>query len=70
MLANVCVLVGTALIAGAAHGAPPVPPAAAAVTAPLPSDSIYQLAVPLTDQNGRTFKLDERRGQPVLVSMF
>jgi hypothetical protein len=36
----------------------------------LPSDSIYQLAVPLTDQNGRTFKMDERRGQPVLVSMF
>lgn len=38
--------------------------------APLPGDSIYQLAVPLTDQDGHPFRLDERRGQPMLVSMF
>ncbi len=52
-------------------------PSAAAVPAPmqakaaaLPTDSIYQLAVTLTDQEGRTAQLDERRGQPMLVSMF
>jgi protein SCO1 len=69
-LVNACVVVAAALAAGAAPGASTVPPAAAVATAPLPSDSIYQLAVPLTDQNGRTFKMDERRGQPVLVTMF
>ncbi|OYT90661.1 MAG: SCO family protein [Burkholderiales bacterium PBB3] len=36
----------------------------------LPGDSIYQVAATLTDQNGRAFKLVERRGQPTLVSMF
>ena len=52
-------------------------PSAAATPAPmqtrttgLPTDSIYQLAVTLTDQDGRTTQLDERRGQPMLVSMF
>lgn len=38
--------------------------------AALPSNSIYQLVVPLTDQNGRATRLDERRGHPMLVSMF
>jgi protein SCO1/2 len=38
--------------------------------APLPADSIYQLAVPLTDQNGRNFALQEHRGHPLLISMF
>jgi len=69
-LVNACVFVGAALIVGTAHGTPPGTSTPSAITTPLPSDSIYQLAVPLTDQNGRTFKLDERRGQPVLVSMF
>lgn len=32
--------------------------------------SIYALSVPLTDQNGREFRLAELRGQPVLISMF
>jgi protein SCO1 len=32
--------------------------------------SIYALGVPLTDQNGRDFRLAELRGQPVLISMF
>lgn len=36
----------------------------------LPADSIYQLQVPLTDQGGRQFQLDERRGHPMLVTMF
>ena len=33
-------------------------------------DSVYQLNANMTDQNGRDFKLNERRGQPVIVSMF
>lgn len=42
----------------------------AAAQARLPSDSIYQLKLPLVDQEGRSFALDERRGRPMLVSMF
>ena len=38
--------------------------------AALPSASIYQLDVELTDQNGRTFRLADLRGEPVLISMF
>lgn len=36
----------------------------------LPGDSVYQIPAVMVDQNGQTFKLQERRGQPVLVSMF
>ena len=36
----------------------------------LPGDSIYQVAATLTDQDGRAFKLEQRRGQPTLISMF
>lgn len=36
----------------------------------LPSDSIYQLKVALTDQNGRSLSLDDHRGHPVVVTMF
>lgn len=36
----------------------------------LPSDSIYQLDVALSDQNGHSFKLKEHAGKPMLVSMF
>jgi protein SCO1/2 len=58
----------TAVFAGSAHGTPP--PAAPAPATAVPGDSIYQLAVSLTDQDGREFRINERRGQPVLVSMF
>jgi len=46
--------------------------AAAAVTAarPLPGNSVYQLKVPLADQNGLDFQLDARRGKPLLITMF
>jgi protein SCO1/2 len=37
---------------------------------PLPPDSVYQLPLGLTDQQGRTMKLADKRGQPLLVSMF
>lgn len=36
----------------------------------LPGNSIYQNAATMVDQDGRSFKLAERRGQPMLVSMF
>ena len=34
------------------------------------ADSIYQLPLSLTDQNGTLFGLDTRRGAPLIVSMF
>ena len=36
----------------------------------LPPDSVYQLAEPFADQDGRPFTLAQRRGQPQLVAMF
>src|SRR5690348_9857305 len=42
----------------------------AAHAAPLPGDSIYQLAATLVDQRGERFELASRRGQPLLASMF
>jgi protein SCO1/2 len=53
----------------ASPAAVPTQPATVAAAA-LPGNSIYQLAVPLTDQSGRTSQLDERRGHPMLVAMF
>jgi len=38
--------------------------------AALPGDSIYQLDLPLVDQDGRERRLGDRRGKPQLVSMF
>ncbi len=43
---------------------------AAPPASPLPADSVYQLEVTLTDQQGREQKLSSHRGQPMLVSMF
>jgi protein SCO1/2 len=54
------------LLASAAGGAALAAPAAA----PLPGDSVYQLDVTLTDQQGRDQKLASHRGQTMLVSMF
>ena len=36
----------------------------------LPEDSLYQLQAELSDQDGKTFNLAERRGKPQLVAMF
>jgi protein SCO1/2 len=47
------------LCAGVAHAA-----------SPLPSDSLYQLSVPLTDQDGHATPFAARRGTPQIVSMF
>ena len=53
---------GAASLAAAAFGAAPA--------GPLPPDSIYQLPATLTDQTGRSFRIDEKRGHPMLISMF
>ena len=57
----------TLALSAAPTGLPVHDSGAAAALAP---DSIYQLAIPLTNQDGRTAPLAERRGQPMLVSMF
>ena len=43
---------------------------APAKVVPLPANSIYQLSVPFTDQQGRTSRLEDWRGKPVMISMF
>ncbi|KQU67282.1 MULTISPECIES: SCO family protein [unclassified Rhizobacter] len=45
--------------------------AASAGAAPRwPGDSVYQLDLPLTDQDGRAIALDAGQGHPMLVTMF
>jgi len=68
------VALGVAM-SGPAGSAPPTPPASkqAAIggtAAALPANSVYQLSVALTDQDGRDFRLADRRGKPMLLSMF
>ena len=43
---------------------------AAGPAQPLPGDSVYQLSLPLTDQDGRTADWRTLRGKPRLVAMF
>lgn len=43
---------------------------AGAPAADLPGDSVYQLDIPLVDQDGNGSHLADRRGKPQLVSMF
>jgi len=63
----VCLAVAVAaLLASSALAAPK----AASKPTPLPRDSVYQLAVPLTDQHGRKFDWRARRGSPQVVTMF
>jgi len=50
---------------------PAVATAAPAGTATaLPGDSVYQLDIPLTNQDARASKLSDLRGAPVLIAMF
>lgn len=58
-----CIAVA-ALLASPALAAPKAKPS------PLPRDSVYQLAAPLTDQHGRKFDWRTRRGSPQVVTMF
>ena len=53
-------------LVGAAAAATPVEP----THGRLPTDSIYQLPISLTDQHGKTFDWRTRRGQPQIVGMF
>lgn len=58
-------------IAGLALAAcAPLAFAAGPTSKPLPPDSLYQLALPLTDQDGRTADWRGLRGKPRVVSMF
>lgn len=54
------------LLAAVSSVAAAPPPDAAA----LPGDSVYRLAAPLVDQDGRPFAFAARAGKPQLVSMF
>ena len=65
--ACLAVATGTAT-AHEAHMQSPADQASAPAT--LPGESVYLLMAPLTDQDGKVFRLDARRGQPVLISMF
>lgn len=55
-------------LASAPAVASPAAPAPAA--AALPSDSVYQLPLVLTDQHGKARDWTQRRGKPQLVAMF
>lgn len=59
MRAPICVLLAVAAWASPARA-----------EAPLPKDSIYQLDVALTDQDGKTAELAARRGRVQVVAMF
>lgn len=70
------VCISAMMPAGAVFAAPAPAPtpafasgAQAAATA-LPSDSVYQLPLVLTDQHGKARDWRERRGKPQLVAMF
>ena len=39
-------------------------------TSVLPANSVYQLPLPLTDQDGRASTLADWRGKPVMITMF
>jgi protein SCO1/2 len=58
------------LAALAAAGCATLAFAATPQPAPLPGDSVYQLALPLTGQDGRTADWRALRGKPRVVAMF
>ena len=49
---------------------PSRPSAASGTLGLLPGDSVYQLDIPLTNQDARASKLADLRGTPVLIAMF
>ena len=55
---------------GEAAPSTPTSTKASVGAAGLPANSVYQLSVALTDQDGRDFRLADERGKPMLVSMF
>lgn len=72
MLKGFACLAAAALLALPAIAAPTgvVAKPPIAKSAPLPRDSVYQLAAPLVDQRGRQFDWRARRGSPQVVAMF
>ncbi|SDR04226.1 SCO family protein [Pseudoxanthomonas sp. CF125] len=38
--------------------------------APIPEDSVYRLPLQLTDQHGKVWRWEEKRGRPQVVAMF
>ena len=69
---RVATLLAVIALSGAmsSAGAAPREPAAPAAVTPLAGNSIYQLRTPLTDQAGHDFSLADKRGTPMIVSMF
>ena len=59
-----------ALLASMLLGSAPTLASPPAGKAPLPSDSVYQLPLRLTDQHGKSWDWRSKRGQPQLVAMF
>ncbi|TZF90646.1 SCO family protein [Cognatilysobacter lacus] len=73
LLAAVLLLSGCDRVSTPVSHAATATPASAAKPAPaaaLPSDSVYQLSLPLTDQDGHTRDWRAHRGRPQLASMF
>ncbi|MFD0737859.1 SCO family protein [Lysobacter koreensis] len=77
LIAPTTLALATALLCAGALAAPPEHAAPAAAkssragsAAALPTDSVYQLSLPLTDQTGRPFDWRARRGTPQVVTMF
>jgi protein SCO1 len=63
-LGTIVLMIATLALGDAAMAAPALP------GGPLPGDSVYQLDIPLTNQDARASKLAELRGSPVLIAMF
>lgn len=63
----------TSVLAQTADGSTSSTSASIAATAnakPLPGNSVYKIAATLSNQNNESFTLADKRGKPVLVSMF
>lgn len=61
----------TSVLAQTADGSASSVTATATATAkPLPGNSVYKIAATLSNQNNESFTLADKRGKPVLVSMF
>jgi protein SCO1/2 len=63
-LGTIVLMIATLALGDAAMAAPALPGGT------LPGDSVYQLDIPLTNQDARASKLAELRGSPVLIAMF
>jgi protein SCO1/2 len=62
--------IAMAVLPGALFASPPASPTGQAGAPALPSDSVYQLPLVLTDQHGKAGDWRQRRGKPQLVAMF